>query len=70
MNSCFNGRYGFDLEIDEGCKHLIGDLQYVREDANGAKEKLKAEINGVMCEKYGHHSDSMDYFVCWGEFRK
>lgn len=72
MNACFNSRYGFDLEIDEGCKHLIADLQYVREDANGAKEKLKAEINGVVCEKYGHHSDSMDYFVCWnwGDYRK
>lgn len=72
MNACFNSRYNFDLEIDENCKHLIADLEFIKEDANGAKEKLKAEINGVSCEKYGHHSDSMDYFVCWnwGDYRK
>lgn len=72
MNAFLNGRYDVDVEIDESCKHLIADLEFMKEDANGAKDKLKAEINGVQCEKYGHHSDAMDAFVCynWGDYRK
>lgn len=72
MNACLASKYGFDIEIDERCKHLIADLEFIKEDANGAKEKLKVEINGVKCEKLGHHSDAMDAVMCWlyGEWRK
>lgn len=71
MNACLNGRYEFDIEIDESCRYLIADLEFMREDANGAKNKVKEEINGVVCEKYGHLSDSMDGFFCyvWGDWK-
>lgn len=71
LNKAFSGGLGFDIEIDESCKHLIADLQFMKEDANGAKDKTKETINNIVCEKYGHCSDSMDYFVSWnwGDYR-
>lgn len=65
LNSCLKGRYGFDIEIDPSCKHLIADLEYIKEDKTGAKLKEKAEINGVRCEKYGHFSDALDSIICY-----
>ena len=71
MNKCLRGGLFFGIEIDESCKNLIADLKFMKEDANGAKDKHKTEINGVVCEKYGHMSDSMDGFFCyvWGDWR-
>lgn len=65
MNACLKGAYGFDLLIDPKCKNLIADLQFIKEDANGAKLKEKAEINGVKAEKYGHMSDALDAVLCY-----
>lgn len=65
MNGALMGRYPFRIVIDESCKNLIADLEFLKEDANGAKAKIKAEINGVVCEKYGHMSDALDSAICW-----
>lgn len=65
MNKCLRGGYGFDIEIDESCKELIMDLEYLKEDANGAKMKEKELIEGVRCEKYGHFSDALDSIICF-----
>lgn len=65
INKCLAGRYGFDIEIDPDCKELITDLEYIKENKTGAKQKEMAEINGVRCERYGHFSDAMDSIVCY-----
>lgn len=65
MNACLKGAYGFDIEISPTCKYLVADLQFMKEDANGAKLKKKEKINGVDAEKYGHMSDSMDALFCF-----
>lgn len=72
MNKCFRGGFNFDIEINPSCQYTIQDFNYVKEDANGAKLKEKAEINGVRCEKYGHMSDAGDAFFSfnWGDWNK
>lgn len=65
INNLFEGKViGFELAIDGRCKNLIADLTYLKQDANGAKHKEKGRNEaGVTFEKYGHTSDTMDYFV-------
>lgn len=65
INSAFEGRLQFDIEIDRKCKNLITDLEYLKEDPNGKKfkEKVKDSKSTSSYEKYGHTSDSMDYFL-------
>ena len=67
INNLFEGVYGdYEIEIDPKCKHSIGDFEFVKEDANGkkSKDKTKDPETGRSYEKYGHTSDSFDYFVC------
>lgn len=56
-------RYPIDLIIDEGCELMIADLENVLEDSAGGKHKPMGKNKaGVVYEKYGHFSDTMDYF--------
>lgn len=63
----FNGLY---IYIQEKSVYLKNDLLFGKEASDGTKhkEKVKGE-NGTSYEKYHHHSDSMDYFICaaWQE---
>lgn len=70
VNACLKGAFGFDIEMDLSCTALIADMQFIKEDKNGAKLKEKVKIDEVVCEKHGHLSDAMDYFLAWnwGEF--
>lgn len=52
------------LTIDNKCIELINDLLFQKENADGTKMKEKVSKNGESYEKYGHMSDSMDYFIC------
>lgn len=54
------------LHIDKKCKRTIDDLLYIKEESDGTKQKLKAvdPVTGITCEKYGHASDEMEYFMC------
>lgn len=72
MNKCLRGKYGFDIEIDPGCKNLIADYEFIKENPNGGKLKVIAEINGIRCEKYGHTSDASDNFFAfiWGDWAR
>lgn len=65
MNKLLSGELGVDLEVDPSCKNTIADFEFCKEDANGAKEKKKVKINGVMAEKYGHTSDALDGLCCY-----
>lgn len=54
------------IMVNERCVKTIGDLSYLKEMSDGtkSKEKVKDENTGITYEKYGHCSDSMDYFLC------
>ena len=65
INNIFEGLYDVRFEIDPRCKKSIADFEFVKEDINGKKLKEKTTgDNGVQYEKYGHTSDSFDYFIC------
>lgn len=72
MNSILSGVHGIDIIIDPSCEELIDDLDFLLEDANGAKQKVKGKVNNVECELRGHMSDALDSIVCWlfGEYNK
>ena len=65
MNKSFLGGYGFDIEIDPSCILTIKDYEFIREDKNGAKLKVKKKINGIECEELGHMSDADDAIFCY-----
>jgi hypothetical protein len=75
INNMFEGVYNYELLISKDCPRSIADLTYLKQDPNGnkLKERAKDEITGVSFEKYGHTSDSMDYFItkiCTTEFER
>lgn len=72
MNMFLRGKYGVTLTVNPKCKYTIQDLEYVKEDQNGAKLKEMAVINDVRCQKYGHHSDALDSIITyvWGQYNK
>lgn len=74
INTIFEKGYeGIELYIHEACMKTISDLVYLKEASDGTKLKEKVENpdTHVRYEKYGHCSDSLDYFICMcfgGEF--
>lgn len=66
LNSLFGGTYPIDIEIDESLKHLVHDLEYAKEDENGAmmKPRVKDKATGQTYEKYGHCLDAVRYLIC------
>jgi phage terminase large subunit len=66
INQLFQGRFpGYQVTIGVRCKHTIEDLRYVKEASDGSKlkEKEKDPKTLVTFEKYGHLSDTVDYFL-------
>ncbi len=57
---------GLELGMDKKCTNTIADFLYIKEQSDGTKQKLKATdpITGITSEKYGHISDSAEYFIC------
>lgn len=62
----YNGFEGVNIQISDKCKLLINDLLFVKEQSDGTKhkEKSKDKESGITSEKWGHLSDTMDYFIC------
>ena len=54
------------FSVDDNCKNSITDYLYVKEASDGTKlkEKAKDPNTGVTYEKWGHLSDTDDYFIC------
>jgi len=52
--------------ISDVCKNTITDYLYVKEHSDGTKlkEKAKDSVTKVSYEKYGHLTDTDDYFFC------
>jgi hypothetical protein len=58
------GWNGLKLILHPRCKKTIEDLTYQKE-TNGGKDKSKAKNkDGILVEKYGHCSDTLDYLIC------
>lgn len=57
---------GIEYTIDENCTRTIDDYESVKESSDGKKfkEKTKHPITKVVYEKYGHLTDTDDYFIC------
>ena len=66
INNMLEGTYDIEFIVDPKCKNSIADFEFVKEDTNGkkAKEKFKDKETGTTYEKFGHTSDSFDYFFC------
>lgn len=66
INDLFEGRYEVEIITGQNCKLSIADFEFVKEDVNGkkSKDKVKDSVSGLTYEKYGHCSDSFDYFIC------
>lgn len=57
--------YTVVIIIDPSCEYLIQDMQWLKEGLDGKlKEKEKDPETGVVYEKMGHTSDSLEYLVC------
>jgi hypothetical protein len=54
------------ITIGSHCHNSIADFQFTKEDPEGRKFKKKEKDirSGVSFEKYGHTSDTYDYFMC------
>ncbi len=68
MNSILQNEYSnISIQVGNNCKKSIEDFLYLKQDANGAKlkEKVKDTRTGIVFEKYGHTSDSADYFITY-----
>lgn len=65
INTLFLGEIkGINVTISDKCIHLITDLINLKEDSDGGTKKEKTNENGVTFEKWGHHSDTLAYFLC------
>ncbi len=67
MNTIFEKGYdGISILIHDKCKKSIDDYAYLKEASDGTKlkEKAKNPDTQVSYEKFGHTSDSGDYFIC------
>jgi hypothetical protein len=67
MNLIFETNYrGIEFFIDTSCKYTLNDYLYLKEAPDGTKLKSKAKdkSTGVQYEKWGHTSDTDEYFIC------
>lgn len=66
INTVFaTGFMGLEIAIGHNCNHSIEDFTYLKEDSDGTKFKQRGKDvgTGASFEKYGHTSDSADYFI-------
>ncbi len=66
INSVLSSGYeGIEITIGRNCQKSIDDFSYLKQGPNGEKlkEKAKDSKTGITYEKYGHTSESADYFL-------
>lgn len=65
INDIFLNQFdNISINLFENSVYLKNDLLFGKEASDGTKLKEKVKENEVTYEKYHHHSDSMDYFIC------
>ena len=71
INECLAHVNNIVIMIDKDCEKTIEDLENVQESADGGKLKTKVkDDSGQTYEKWGHCSDSLDYFIMGAFHRK
>lgn len=73
MNALFAGSIeDIELQIDPSCTKVIDDYQYIKEDEEGGKFKQMWTDpgTGVRSQRYGHASDSNEYFLTYAFIRQ
>lgn len=59
------GRLPYELIIDEECKELIRDMEFLILGMDGKlKEMVEDKETGVKYQKLGHTSDALEYLIC------
>jgi PBSX family phage terminase large subunit len=66
VNKLLFGGFNIDFRVSKNCRKLIEDFQMAIEEQDGSKKKQMAKdsVSMVVYEKYGHHADCNDYFLC------
>jgi hypothetical protein len=66
VNKIFEGKLPIDMLIGNNCPKLMADLTYIKQDIDGTKKKevVTNKDTGERYQKWGHLSDTMDYFLC------
>ena len=65
INRIFEDKPNIRLFIGEHCTHMINDLMYCKEDAEGGKDKKTVkDENGQSYQPYGHFGDLLEYYLC------
>jgi len=66
VNALLESKHSMEILMDNNCKHLIQDLEFVKEDQEGRKMKEEATdpVSKQRYQKWGHTSDALDYFLC------
>jgi hypothetical protein len=65
VNNVLDEKFPIKIVVDIGCKKMIGDLEYTKEDVDGRKLKqvVTNPDTGQRYEKYGHTGDALDYMI-------
>lgn len=57
--------FGLFITISPNCPTMIADLQNTSEAPDGtSKDKTKVKVNGITLQRWGHFTDTLDYFMC------
>lgn len=67
MNTIFEDKHKIMIKISNKCTNLVDDFTYLKQDIDGGKKK-EMEVNkttGERYQKYGHLSDTADYFIMY-----
>jgi len=65
INTVFlKGFNDLNILFSDKCKYMLNDMLFGKEASDGTKLKEKTKVDGVTFEKYFHHADTMDYFLC------
>jgi hypothetical protein len=65
FNLIFENKSQIIIQINPKCSNLVADFTYIKQDIDGGKKK-EIEVNketGERYQKYGHLSDTADYFI-------
>lgn len=68
INAMFAGAIeDIEIQIDPSCTKTIDDYRYIKEDVEGGKfkEMWTDPSTGVRSQRYGHTSDSNDYYLTY-----
>jgi hypothetical protein len=64
MNRCFLNDDPVKIRINKNLQEVVSEMANVKQDREGGKMKKIVTENGRSFQRWGHISDTMDYFIC------